>query len=109
MNLAPTVHLRIQFSDTSVLKYQAGKGGLWPSKSQSWKAGFHISGQFSDYSVDLSFSETPVRHRMLAGYRRLMKHIKMMMVQQRMSSRMMLLPIPSVLRNSNKQASGRAG
>lgn len=54
------------------------------------------------------FSETQ-SDSVFAGYRRLMKHIKLMMAQQRMRRRITLLPIPSVLRNSNKQtALGRA-
>lgn len=108
MNLTLTVHLRIQFSDTAALKYQGGKEGLWPSKSWSWKGRFPYFRTAFWLFCGFSFSETPVRH-MFAGYRRLMKHIKMMMVQQRMSSRMMLLPIPSVSRNSYKQTGIRQG
>lgn len=109
MNLTLTVHLRIQFSDTAALKYQGGKEGLWPSKSWSWKGRFPYFRTAFWLFCGFSFSETPVRHSMFAGYRRLMKHIKMMMVQQRMSSRMMLLPIPSVSRNSYKQTGIRQG
>lgn len=109
MNLTLTVHPRIQFSDTAALKYQGGNEGLWPSKTWSWKGRFPYFRTAFWLFCGLSFFWDTVRHSMFAGYRRLMKHIKTMMVQQRMSSRMMLLPIPSVFRNSNKQTGIRQG
>lgn len=103
----------------SICKFSSVTHQLWTTEEEgkshglpkhiAGRADFRISGQLSDYSAEFPFSETPVRQSMFAEYRRLMKHIKLPMVQQKMTSSMIVLPIPSVIGNSNKTERHHAG
>lgn len=109
MNLTLTVHLRIQFSDTAALKYQPGKEGPQPFKSWSCKGRFLYFRTAFRLFCGLSFFWDTSQTQCVCRIQKANEAHWDVMVQQRMSSRMMLLLIPSVFRSSNKQAGIRQG